>query len=75
MLIIQVILFHVTSWEIADSITDEVIEFFSTPNTSSSTMVLWSTQAMSEMNTWNLPGSKGRLARKADKLTAICEPI
>jgi hypothetical protein len=27
------------------------------------------------MNTRNLPGGKGRPARKADNLTAICEPI
>jgi hypothetical protein len=26
------------------------------------------------MSTRNLPGGKGRLARKADNLTAICEP-
>jgi hypothetical protein len=30
---------------------------------------------LTEMNTRNLPGSKGRPARKADKFTAICEPI
>jgi hypothetical protein len=38
-------------------------------------MSLRSTQPVSEMNTRNLPGGKGRPARKADKLTAICEPI
>jgi hypothetical protein len=27
------------------------------------------------MSTRNLPGGKGRPARKADNLTAICEPI
>jgi hypothetical protein len=27
------------------------------------------------MSARNLPGGKGRLARKADILTAICEPI
>jgi hypothetical protein len=27
------------------------------------------------MGTRNLPGDKGRSARKADNLTAICEPI
>jgi hypothetical protein len=27
------------------------------------------------MNSRNLPGGKERLARNADKLTAICEPI
>jgi hypothetical protein len=32
-------------------------------------------QPLTEMSTRNLPGSKGRPARKADNLTAICEPI
>jgi hypothetical protein len=30
---------------------------------------------LTEMSTRNLPGGKGRPARKADNLTAICEPI
>jgi hypothetical protein len=38
-------------------------------------MALGSTQPLTEMNTRNLPGSKGWPARKADNLTAICEPI
>jgi hypothetical protein len=38
-------------------------------------MALGSTQPLTEMNTRNLSGGKGRLARKADSLTAICEPI
>jgi hypothetical protein len=38
-------------------------------------MALWSTQTLTEMSTRNLPGGKGRPARKADNLTAICEPI
>jgi hypothetical protein len=28
-----------------------------------------------EMSTRNLPGGKGRPARKVDNLTVICEPI
>jgi hypothetical protein len=36
-------------------------------------MALGSTQPLIEMSTMNLPGGKGRPARKAD-LTAICEP-
>jgi hypothetical protein len=28
-----------------------------------------------EMNTWNLVVKGGRLARKVNNLTAICEPI
>jgi hypothetical protein len=38
-------------------------------------MALGSTQPLKEMSTRKLPGGKERLARKADKLTAICEPI
>jgi hypothetical protein len=37
-------------------------------------MTLGSTQPLTEMSTRNLPGDKGRPARKTD-LTAICEPI
>jgi hypothetical protein len=38
-------------------------------------MALWSTQPLTEMSTTNPRGGKGRSARKADNLTAICEPI
>jgi hypothetical protein len=41
-------------------------------------MPLVSTQPLTEMNTRNLPGGvggKGRPARKAENLTATCEPI
>jgi hypothetical protein len=38
-------------------------------------MALESTQPLIEMSTRNPPGSKGLPARKADNLTAICEPI
>jgi hypothetical protein len=38
-------------------------------------MALGSTQPLTEMSTRNLPGGKVRPARKADNLTAICEPI
>jgi hypothetical protein len=40
-----------------------------------SVVTLGSTQPLTEMSTKNLPGGKRRPARKADKLTAICEPI
>jgi hypothetical protein len=56
-------------------IPDEVIGFFNLPNPSSHTMALRSTQPLTEMSTGNLPGGKGRLTRKADNLTAICETI
>jgi hypothetical protein len=38
-------------------------------------MALGSTQPLTERSTRNLPGDKGRPARKADNLTAICESI
>jgi hypothetical protein len=37
-------------------------------------MVWGSTQPLTEMSTRNLPGGKGRPAREADNLSAICEP-
>jgi hypothetical protein len=37
-------------------------------------MALGSTQSLTEMSTRNLPGGKKRPARRADNLTAICEP-
>jgi hypothetical protein len=49
--------------------------FFNSPNPSSRTMAPGSTKPLTEMSTRNLPGGKGRPGRKADKLTAICEPI
>jgi hypothetical protein len=36
---------------------------------------LVSTYLLIEMSVRNLPGGKGRPTRKAEKLTAICEPI
>jgi hypothetical protein len=38
-------------------------------------MALRTTQPLTEMSTRNIPGGEGRPARKADNLTAICEPI
>jgi hypothetical protein len=38
-------------------------------------MALGSTQSLTEMSTRNLHGGKGRPARKADNLIAICESI
>jgi hypothetical protein len=51
------------------------LDFFNWPNPSSRTMALGSTQPLTEMSIRNHPGGKGRPARKADNLTAICEPI
>jgi hypothetical protein len=38
-------------------------------------MVQGSTQSLTEMSTRKFSEVKGRPARKADNLTAICEPI
>jgi hypothetical protein len=38
-------------------------------------MALQFTLLLTEIGTRNLPGSEVRPARKADKLTDICEPI
>jgi hypothetical protein len=48
------------------------IFFFNLPNPSSRTMALGSTRPLTEMSTRE---GKGRPARKADNLNAICEPI
>jgi hypothetical protein len=38
-------------------------------------MAVGSTQPLTQISTRNISGGKGRPARKADNLTAICEPI
>jgi hypothetical protein len=38
-------------------------------------MTLGPAQRLTGMSTRNIPGGKGRPARKADNLTTICEPI
>jgi hypothetical protein len=53
--------------KIPGSILDDVIGFF--------TMVMGSTQPVTEMSTSDVAGGKGRPTHKADNLTAICEPI
>jgi hypothetical protein len=57
-------------------IPDEVIAIFNLPNPSRRTMALGSTQSLTEISTRSLLRVKGgRLERKADNLTVICEPI
>jgi hypothetical protein len=63
-----------TGLKVAGSIPDEVTEFFNWPDPPSRIIALGSTQRLTEMSTRNLPGGKGRSARKADNLTAICKP-
>jgi hypothetical protein len=60
-----------TSQKVAGSIPD-IIVFINWHNR---TMVLGSTQPLTEMSTRNLRRGKGQSARKADNLTAICELI
>jgi hypothetical protein len=55
-------------------VPNEMDFFFNLPNPSSRTMALGSSQPLTEMSTGNLPGGKGRPARRADNLDAICEP-
>jgi hypothetical protein len=65
---------YATSWKVAGSIPDEAIGFFNCPNPSNRTLVLGSTQPLTEMCSRNLLGGKGRPARKTH-LTAVYEPI
>jgi hypothetical protein len=64
---------YATSQTVARSSPDDV-DFFNLPSPSSGTMALGSTQPLTEMSTRKLTGGKGRPARKADNLTAICKP-
>jgi hypothetical protein len=50
------------------------LDIFNSSNPSSGIIALGSTQPLTEMSIRNLPGVKGRPARKADNFTAICEP-
>jgi hypothetical protein len=53
----------------------ESLPFLNLPNPFSRSVALGVTQPLTEMSTRNLPGVKARPARKADNVTAICEPI
>jgi hypothetical protein len=66
---------YATGRKVAGSIPDEIIGFFNLRIPSSRTIALWSTQPLTEMSTWNLPGGKGRPPRKTGNLIAICETI
>jgi hypothetical protein len=54
-------------------VPDEV-DFFNSPNPSSRTMALGSTQPLTKMSSRDLPGGKKRPARRAHNLAAIYEP-
>jgi hypothetical protein len=49
---------YATNRNVAGPIPDEVIGFFNEPNPTSRTMVMGSTQPLTEMSTRNLPGGK-----------------
>jgi hypothetical protein len=68
-------LHYATNLKVAGSIPDEVTGFFNWRNPSGRTVALGSIQPLTEMSTRYLLGGKKRPARKADNLTAICEPI
>jgi hypothetical protein len=51
------------------------LDFFILPNPSSCTVTLGSTQPLTEVITRKLTAGKGWLARKADNLAAIYEPV
>jgi hypothetical protein len=61
--------------KVMGSIPDEVMGFFIWLNSSCRTIALGSALPLTEMITRDLPGGKGRPARKTDNLTATCEPI
>jgi hypothetical protein len=65
---------YATSRKVAGSIPDKVNGIFNWPDPTSRKMALGSTRPIIKTSTRNLPGGKGRPARKADNLTAICEP-
>jgi hypothetical protein len=50
------------------------VDFFNLSNPSSRTMAQGSIQPLTKMNTRNLHGGKKRPARRADNLSAVCEP-
>jgi hypothetical protein len=63
---------YATSRNVADSIPD-VIGFLIAPILHAALWPWGRLRLVTEMSTRNPPGSKGRPARKADNLTAICE--
>jgi hypothetical protein len=66
---------YATRLKEAGSIPDVASGIFNRLIPSSRIMALGLTQPLTQMSTRNLPGGKGRAARKADNLTAICESI
>jgi hypothetical protein len=65
---------NVYTERLVSAFPDKFIPFFNLCNPPSRIMDLGSTQSLRDISTRNLSGGKGRPARKADNLTAICEP-
>jgi hypothetical protein len=65
---------YATSRKVAGSILVVVTGYFELMYLSRRIMALGSTQPLTEMSARNLLEGKGRSARKADNITAICEP-
>jgi hypothetical protein len=63
-----------TSQTVQGSNPDQVIVCFQLTYFFQPHMAPWSIQLLTEMSTRDLPGSKGRPARKDDNITAIYEP-
>jgi hypothetical protein len=64
-----------TSWMAGVRFPMRSLDFSMDPILPAALWPMGSTQRLTEMSTRNLPGGKGRPAREADNLTAICEPI
>jgi hypothetical protein len=72
-MVAQLVENYATSRKVAGSSPDEM-DFFQIAHPSSRTMDLGFTQPLTETSTRNFLGGKERPVRKADNLTAICEP-
>jgi hypothetical protein len=66
---------RITSRNVEDSVPYKVTENVNWPNPSNRTMDLVSIKSLTEMRPGIFKGVRVRLMRKADNLTAICEPI
>jgi hypothetical protein len=66
---------YASNWKVTLSTPDEVIGFINLTNPSSRITALGLIQSLTEISTRNVTAGKARLARKADNLAAICDPI
>jgi hypothetical protein len=66
---------YAASQKVSGSIPDEFNGLFNLSSPSNRAMALRSHQYLTEMSTRNLPGGKGRMARKTENLTSACEAV